>query len=545
MVSPNYDSFLSTLRFSRDLDLLSFRDLLRSALGSAPLEPSPFIGRISHALRSHGVSPGDPATLFDDYLSCAQDSLPPAAYLAFLDSLGLYLCGRLTHETFIRVVLSLIPPTVPRTDPVWRFLPGFLAVLNVRDIPISIEADPHRLSIYFVVQVRSHLRESAPRLSFTKCLTLLAECLISPRIALAWLPRIGVAPRELQIFAQIKDHSALHPSRLPGELFPFDGGMASTAVQQFALREYRDQSLMDLAPAMLEVLGVPIKHLMSLFKRLLNGHTLSAVELAPIYGSVFGREMAAKGAAATTIIMTRLALCHDRAHARYVSLLRSWMERVKGGGDYRIAYTKWLHTATFCGPYLFPGRRNIDCHSPAAVKCALALIGSFVELYFAVERRQKLVTALRLMAELFRDTEEGLFVVDDPQLKAAVYIGEISRLIGESGDPREVALKANLVVPQFEEVQDTEFGQKLQALPRDLTDGSTLFQGQPLAVVDLPLVKCVRHLAHFEEQGPIVRYPETVEDYSLFSTLHQVREQDSLLLVCNTNISPTYDEEER
>jgi hypothetical protein len=316
--------------------------------------------------------------------------------------------------------------------------------------------------------------------------------------------------------------------------------------QQFVLKEYQDRLLMNLKPTMLEILRVPIRHLMSLFKRLLDGQTLSAIELAPIYGSVFGREMAARGAAATMIIMPRLAFCFNRAHARYVSILRSWMERLRGGDgkDFRFLYKKWLHTVTFCGPYLFPGSRDIDCHSPAAVKCALALIGSFVELYFAVERRKKLATALRLIAEVFGDTEQGLFIVDDPQLKAAVYIGEITRLIGKSGDPREVALKANLVVPQFEEVQDTEFGQTLRALSRNLTNGSTPFEGQPLSFVDLPLVKCVRHLAHFEEQGPLVRYPETVEDYLLFSTLHQVRREDSFLLICNTTISPTYDEEE-
>jgi hypothetical protein len=154
------------------------------------------------------------------------------------------------------------------------------------------------------------------------------------------------------------DYTALPPSSLPRELFSFKGETSPiTAVQQFALREYRDRSLDNFAPTMLAVLRVPIRHLMSLFKRLIDGQTLSSGELAPVYGSVLGRDLAVRGATATTIIMSRLAFCHDRAHGRYTAALRSWMERlgVQGNG-YRFAYKKWLHTATFCGPSLFPDK---------------------------------------------------------------------------------------------------------------------------------------------------------------------------------------------
>jgi hypothetical protein len=327
-------------------------------------------------------------------------------------------------------------------------------------------------------------------------------------------------------------------------LFPFPVSQSlGTVAQQFMLKEYKDRMMDDLSPVSLEILVLPLRYLRRLLKRLIDGEKLSETELATVYGSSVAHELMGKQSEAVTIIMGRLSACYRQAHARYEAMLRRALDQRRfGEPEFRVAYKLSLKASTFCGPFLYPGTRSIDCQSPAAAKCALALIGEFIEIYFGHEKRNRLTGALSIVAEIFQEKEDGYFIVDDPQLRAALYIAEVSKLIGNSGNAREVVVQYEGGSWRFGELQRTPFGREMKGLACRLREGEAVFMGLPLCVVDLPLIRCLRGLVHFEG-GAIVRFPATVEDYSLFSTLHQVREGDGLILACSTNFSPTADDE--
>jgi hypothetical protein len=554
---PNYSKFVEDLATDPDVDVNSLRDFLSAFLqpASSVCDPVPKLPRsepfalrlniVLKTLRSTSLGPG---TIFSDYLNLVQESISPSSYLSFLHSLSLYISSRMSHEGFIRLANSLFLRDLPRCPQLIRLFSPFLAAVNSAsptDSPISIGPDHNRQVHQFIIQTLSYIVQHRTRDSFAKCLAVFGDGLIPQEIAAAWLTRLGVRPSDLKLFRQITDGSLFHPGRLPRSLFPFPVPQSpGTAAQQFALRGYRDVMMEDLAPAALEILCLPLRSLRRLLKRLVEGETLSEGDLVEIYGSSGAREFAAKGAAAATILMDRLSRCYGRAHARYTGALRRAMARfVAGDPQFRIWYKVLLKVPTFCGPFLYPGTRAVDCHSPSAVKCALALIREFAGIYFRQGTRDKLTASLAVLAEIFVEGEDSYFIVDDPHLKAALYLAEVARLLGESGNTRRVLVAEKGANARFAENQQTEFGEKLRELPSKLADGACESMGGSLAVVDIPLVRCLRFLKLYEG-GAIVKFPDTVEDYSLFSTLHQVREGSGLTIVCSTNFSPTPDEED-
>jgi hypothetical protein len=554
MDSRAYSDLLSDISGSPEVHIPSFLDLIYGSLRPLPVWSDPTSKSLPDLIESI-VSPTlsiqrpvsvNPGNIFSSYLNVVQHALDPPAYLAFVASLGQYVAGRMTHEGIVRVFASIIPPSIARTAPVWRILPVFLAAVNCGsspDVPISIDADPDWMVWHFIVQVFAYIWKVGPRESIARCLAFLGEGLISRAVAEEWMERLGVRNLDLRLLERIPDLAAFHPLRVPRGLLPCPVTQSpGTVAQQFALREYRDRLMDDFSPVSLEVLAVPVRHLRKLLKKLIDGGTLSEGELATVYGPT-ARDLLGTQGLVGTIMMDRLSQCYGRAHARYDKALKRVLAGFSvGDPQFRFAYKLWLRVPTFCGPFLYPGTRSMDCHSPAAVKCALAFLGEFIQFYFVGAKKDMLAASLSILAEIFGEAEDGYFIVDDPQLKAALYLAEISRLLGQSGDPRGVELGDGRV-GSFLDPQKTEFGQKIRLLPQKLVQGENPFTGLPLGVVDLPLVRCLRFLALFEG-GAVVRFPDTVEDYSLFSTLHQVRKGRRLVLTCTTNFSPTADDDD-
>ena len=493
---------------------------------------------------------------FSRYIGIVEEAVPVPVFITFLRYLGIYVVGKITHDMFARLVVSLLSDQFEKHPDVHKFLPQFLASVNNAacfQVSQRLDNEAEELALEVILKLTPSLKDPELVGSVAKCLNCLGLGVLSKKLGRKWMMELVKSTEVDAMLDKMSDFSSFLPGRIPQELvlcpdFPVDGDRLTMA-QMFVKRELGRKSQHNLQPVMKEVIWMKMRALRNLIDGCLSGSPDARV-LASFYGTDTAF-VADKVEYAPNVVLKRLQAHYLELHTILMKILDDQMsEWSVSDPEYRILFKYRWQPSILNYLHMHEDERTVSLGSRTSFMCAIALVGDFIKHYFGDDHpkvKGELRDSLAMLLTIF-DSDE-YFILDDAEIKAILYICEISQLIARTGDASGVSIDTTGNVPMFQKTQKTAFGKKLAALPIDLKTipyYKTAFAGTPLEHIDILLTRCLRQLHVFEKgKAYLYVYPDNIEEYVFFTTCHCSSSTDGDLSVIFANaFSPVYDFED-
>lgn len=493
----------------------------------------------------------DRTKVFDKVLEYAQNlGRSGEFYVSFLRYLGLYLSGKITHESFTRLIISAGPANLD--SELIASMPMFLATLTTSAcfrcgvrLPQEMKTIAHEV----VLKLTAPLMDLDTTRSASRCLECLALELISKDLGRKWMMDLVHSTEIDEMLGKMTDFSWFLPGKFPQELVLSPDFMTDrntlTTVQRFAKRYLDRINSKMLRPAMKELISVKMRAIRILINDCLAG-SVDRKALFAFYGDK-AAVVAEKVSVSPEVVVRRLRMHYLELHDILMHILHQQMAGLKPDHfEYRIAFKSMWDPSILNHLYMHESMQTVKFGTQSVLRCAVALVGDFLKAYFDDETvKMKLLMCLRMILSVFDSGD--FFVLEDAEVKSLIYIHAIASLIESSGDAESVSIDNSGLIPCFDTAQKSDFGKKLMALPTALKTIPYYeldVAGTPLQNVDILLTRCVRQFNVFEAgKEALFVYPDSIEDYLTFTCCHRCG-TEPVELAFNNVFSPVYDLDE-
>lgn len=488
--------------------------------------------------------------VFEKMITLAEGQGSVEFYIAFLRYLGLYLCGKITHETFARVAAGPSPTNLH--SEIVASMPLFLATVNTGACfrcGVRLPQEMDTIAREVVLKLTSSLMDSETTRSVSRCLECLALELVSKDLGRKWMMDLVRSKEIDEMLSKMTDFTLFLPGRFPQELVLSPDFMTDrstlTTVQRFAKRYLDRANEKLLKPATKELISVKMRAVRILINDCLAG-SVDRKALFAFYGDK-SAVVAEQLMAYPEVVVRRLRMHYLELHDILMHILHRQMAGLKPDDiEYRIAFKSMWHPSVLNHFYMHESVQSVKFGTKSVLLCAAALVGDFVKSYFDDESvKMKLLMCLRMILSVF--DSDDFFVLEDAEVKSLIYIHGIASLIESTGNAESVAIDESGLIPSFDTTQKSDFGKKMQALPASLKTipyYALELSGTPLQNVDILLTRCVRQFNMFEAgKDALFVYPDTIEDYLTFTCCHRSG-TEPVELAFNNVFSPVYDLDE-
>lgn len=448
-------------------------------------------------------SPLDSNTaIFHNYIKLFKQTSSPSTYQQFLFFIQLYSIGRISHATFVNLILNLLSsdpelkqkgslPDLPHI----KLLPSFMSTFNnpslsqvgtwkgnlIEDYCSEIIVGLTSYAANCPVDDKNNLNLGKVAL---KCLQCLGMGLINIDIAKFWLSKYF--PQEY--FAKldkIPDYSLIIPSQRPHEMIgcTSDDNIndnKQTAAQMYIQNEIQKCSMLSLYPVATEVYEKKLQLISRIFDKICYRETIEPFELAPFFGEkkspgIINRIEKATAANEINILAQKFDEIKEELTYYLNQYLSNTIKSFNSNiflkesdnpnykkvqettiyANYRYIYNAYLRHLNFCRVYEIPGTRKITFGSIHRASVAVAFVHKFIKIYFSQERYKMLLRALSGLMPLF-DFKNNTNIPKDQnkikiikgnrslssyQIAVLAYLSEIARTLGAKKDVDKIQIK--------------------------------------------------------------------------------------------------------
>lgn len=432
------------------------------------------------------------SAIFNNYLNLFRQTTSTSTYQQFLFFVQLYSIGKISHRSFVNLILSLLSSdsNVTKGDslsdlPHIKLLPSFMLTFNnpsLSQVGILKGTQIEDYCSEIIVGLSSYA-ENYPLMGkekidlgkvASKCLKCLGMGLINIDIAKFWLSKYF--PQEYFLnLDKIPDYSFIIPSQYPHEVIGcanFENRSNNkTVAQMYVQNEIKKYSMLSLGPVAIEVYEKKLQLISKLLDKIRNREKIEPNELLPFYGEQSSPAVSAiieKSTASKEInfLASEFKKVHGELYQYLSEYLKNTMKCLDNNyhfnfsnpedekffkssdetinyTNFRYIYSAYLRYLNFCKIYEIPGTRKVLYGSLNNAYIAIALVHKFIVTYFGSERAQLMLHALSGLMPLFifnnNDTQKiknqrvkcnGNQSLSSHQIAVLVYLSEIARIIG-------------------------------------------------------------------------------------------------------------------
>ena len=139
------------------------------------------------------IGTGNIKESFNRYIGIVEEAAPGPVFLTFLRYLGIYVVGKITHEMFARLVISLLSDKFEEHPNVHDYLPQFLAsVCNTACFQCSLRLknEMEELAMEVILKLTPSLTDPELTRSVAKCLNCLGLGVLSKKLGRKWMTEL-------------------------------------------------------------------------------------------------------------------------------------------------------------------------------------------------------------------------------------------------------------------------------------------------------------------------------------------------------------------